>query len=266
VAGGGAVGGDTSGGSGGDGRGGTAAATGGTDIGGNAAVGGGTAGSGETGGVGGASAGAMGEAGAAAEAGAGGMAGDGGTCVPEVCDGASNDCDDEIDEDGVCPPGCSARVHGAHVYVLCLSPTVIAGSTYNVAYTRCAGLAEELGLEQSFDLVSIEDDEENTFLKGWIAEKPTIADAAVWMGANDLGLENTWVWGRGANAVQFFSGYTAGGGLPFMGRYNDFGEGKPNSSNGTDEDCGAFDSEVAWQWNDRECTNKQIGFICEQQP
>ena len=56
-----------------------------------------------------------------------------------------------------------------------------------------------------------------------------------------------------------------GGGTPYMGRYNDFAEGRPNSSNATDEDCGAFDSEVAWQWNDRECSKLLPGFACEEQ-
>jgi len=265
TAGGGALGGDGNGGSGGDGRGGTSVATGGSDIGGNAAVGGTTAGSGETGGVSGANAGGTGGAGAAAEAGMDGMGGDA-TCVAEVCDGVSNDCDEEIDEGSVCPTGCTAREYGGHTYVLCLSLTAMGGSNYDAAYARCGGLAAELGLDGTFDLASIEDAEEDAFLKAWIAERSTVADGAVWMGGNDLELENTWVWGRGASAVQFFQGKAAGGGTPFMGRYNDFGPGKPNSSNTTDEDCGVFDAEVDWQWNDRECTKKQMGFVCERQP
>lgn len=257
--GGGALGGAMTGGS--SGVGGSAAAMGGT--GGGAPTTGGTAGSG---GIGGGKGGRGGAAGTATEAGEGGMAGDGGNCVPEVCDGVSNDCDDEIDEGGVCPKDCAAREYDGHVYVLCLSKTLMAGSTYNTAYNRCAGLAEELELARSFDLASLEDDDENTFLKDWIAEASTLADGAVWMGANDREVENTWVWGRGASAVQFFRGYVGGGGEPLMDRYDDFAPGKPASLGLAQEDCGAFDGEVDWQWNDRDCAKRQMGFVCEQLP
>ncbi len=40
--------------------------------------------------------------------------------------------------------------------------------------------------------------------------------------------------------------------MPVMGRFNDSAPGRP-SANETDEDCGGFDTEADWSWNDRLC-------------
>jgi len=234
--------------------------TGGAGTGGDTALGG-TSGAGATGG--GSTGGDAGQAGSGPEAGAGGE----GPCVPEpeVCDGKSNGCDGVVDE-GVCPQHCTAQQHDGRVYVLCLWALAANGPDYETAETRCAGMGAELGLDGDFALAFVESEDENTFLKDWIGTSTSVADGAVWMGANDIAAENTWVWGQGPDAVQFFRGYTGGGGTAYMGRYDDFGPGRPNSSNETQEDCGAFDAEVTWQWNDRQCTDNEIGFVCEQQP
>jgi hypothetical protein len=86
------------------------------------------------------------------------------------------------------------------------------------------------------------------------------------MAANDDDQEGTWVWGRGASAEQFFSNGTAGGGTPYMGRFNDWAAGEPDGGDHDDVDCGAFDSSVDWQWIDELCTTLEPGFICEEHP
>jgi hypothetical protein len=266
------------GGSAGSGLAGTAATGGsnavsaGSDSGGTGAEGSHTAGSGtggseasgEAGGT--SSSGNTGEAGADAEAGAG-TGGEGALCVPETerCDGVSNDCDEEIDEDSVCPDSCSARQYDGHLYLLCVADSETDAIECDDAAGRCADFGDELGLELPLGLVWVESSAENAFLKDWItAAVPS--EAAVWTGANDQTDENTWVWGRREEAEQFFTGDSDGGGTPYEDRFNDFAPGRPNSSNGDDEDCGAFDPEVSWQWNDRTCTNAELAFVCEEHP
>jgi len=190
-------------------------------------------------------------------------------CMPsaEVCDGRSNDCDDEVDEGSVCPDGCTARLNEGRLYLLCLHPEAAAQRAYADASADCAAAATTLGLSTSLALARIESAAENDFLRGWIQERlgVTPREGMVWNGANDIARETRWVWGQSVNAVQFFQGnYRGGGGTPVMGRFHDFPEGRPNSANETDEDCAGFDSEANWRWNDRLCTQRALGFVCEQ--
>ena len=199
-------------------------------------------------------------------------------CVPtpEVCDGVSNDCDAEVDEGNVCPAGCTARSYEHHVYVLCISADASTNLDYAAAGARCKGLGAELGLSIEFELSFIESSAENMFLKDWImTDAPTMG--AVWMGANDIVTEGTWVWGPAADAVEFYQGTSSGtragaggrsgtGGGTGQGRYNDWGTGRPNSSTAAGEDCGTFDSAASWDWNDVSCTDAEVGFLCEETP
>jgi hypothetical protein len=123
-----------------------------------------------------------------------------------------------------------------------------------------------LGLGMQLDLARIQSAEENEFLRGWIAERAANVEGMVWMGANDLTMEGRWVWGQGADAVHFFTAgrYSGSAGTAVDGLYNDFSEGRPNSANGVDEDCGAFDSEFGWHWNDLDCGVPRLGVLCEQ--
>ena len=66
--------------------------------------------------------------------------------------------------------------------------------------------------------------------------------------------------------MQFFSESLNGGGTATMGRFNDWASGRPNATNGANEDCGGFDSEFAWKWNDLQCSVPRLGFVCEQTP
>jgi hypothetical protein len=201
--------------------------------------------------------------------GQGGAGGEGSTCcmpAAEICDGRSNDCDEEVDEGEVCPEGCTAQVHDDRLYLLCIHSQAAAQRAYADASADCAAASTELGLDTLMALARIESAAENDFLKTWIEERvassPT--DGIIWHGANDIARENRWVWGQGMGAVHFFQAEPRGGGTAVMGRFNDFPPGRPNSANDTDEDCGGFDTEADWRWNDRLCTQRALGFVCEQ--
>jgi len=255
----GAVAGTNPGGSGASGGSGTAASAGDFGVGGSAGAGlGGVSGAGIPG-SGGTNAGDAGDTGTAGE--------DGEPCVPspERCDGVSNDCDDAIDEDDACPAGCSAKTREGHLYLLCVAPDAAAQRDYSDASDFCEGAGEELGLGVSLALARIESAEESVFARAWADEVAT-ETGSVWLGANDSDDENTWVWGRGRDAVQFFTGRYRGGGTPYMNRYNDFADGRPDSPEDANQDCGAMSSELAWQWDDFACGTPRLGELCEELP
>jgi len=248
-------------------------AAGGVGLGGSAGAGGsasGTSGSAGTtagsagDGVGGvAGTAGVGGAGTAGLGGAGASGGSAGSCgSTERCDGTDNDCDGDADEGAVCPVGCDAERYADHVYLLCDYSDQSDYVDYDQATDWCAAAGATLDLDLVFELARIESSGENTFAKAWIAN--TSGAGMIWLGANDLDDERTWVWGRGNAAVQFFTESPQGGGMPYMGAYDDFADGRPGSGNGADEDCGAFDSDFAWQWNDLACNRGRRGFLCEQ--
>jgi hypothetical protein len=238
----------------------TVGGTSGAGLSGNPALGGGPS-AGAVGGAGRTTLG--GSSGTTASGGAaGGTAGSAG-CVTEAerCDGIDNDCDDEIDEDAVCPDGCSVRINDKHRYLLCIAASKANGVTTDDAAARCNDLALELGA--SFHLTSIESQKENDFLRTWLEDSLSGA-AVVWMGANDRTKENTWVWGFDPDGEQFYVGDSGGGGTPYMNRFNDWSPGSPRSLNGEDQDCGSFDTGLDLHWDDRSCESVELGFICEE--
>ena len=187
-------------------------------------------------------------------------------CVaePEVCDGVSNDCDADVDEDDVCPPGCSAEQREGHVYLLCVAPSSATYVTYQTARMRCGSAGNDLGLMVHFELTSVESADEEAFLKDWVASVAPATDS-VWLGANDIMKGGTWVWGEGPQAAPFLHVGPMGA-VPDPGKYADFAPGQPSGSNETDEDCAAFDGSLDWQWNDEYCSSPAAGYVCEQKP
>jgi hypothetical protein len=242
---------------------GEAGATGNESGGASGEPGGGNGGSGASSGSG-ANGGGGGTGGALAGSSGGGEAGAGCTAKTERCNGVDDDCNDSVDE-GVCPDGCAAKAHDGHVYLFCLETDADEQPIYSAAREHCEDLGEKLALEKDFALARVESSSENDFLKTWIGAR-TSAEGAVWFGANDLEDEDMWVFGDDPPSARFFTAVGDAGGVPYMDRFNDFASGRPNSTNGADEDCGAFDSEVAWQWNDVRCGVGRLGYFCEEAP
>jgi hypothetical protein len=244
-------------------------AAGDTGAGGEAATGG-TSGVGGGAGAGGASGGTSGTGGTSGAGSSGGGSGGvgGAACVPEPerCDGVSNDCDDDVDEGDTCPVGCQARQSDGHLYLLCMRPDPDQQLDYDAATAYCEDVGSSLDLGLDFALAEVGSKPENDFLKDWISATAGSTDGMVWMAANDLEQERKWVWGRGPGAEQFFTESMLGGGMPVMMRFNDWADGRPNATNGSDEDCGSFDSEFDWQWNDLVCGTPRLGLLCEQTP
>jgi len=182
-----------------------------------------------------------------------------------VCDGVSNDCDEEVDEGDVCPIDCTAKTRDGHVYLLCITTNDQRQLDYDEATSYCNMAGETLGLDVTLALARIESQAESDYAKTWVRRKAT-TDGMVWIGANDLDDENQWVWGRGTSSVKFFTGFNMGGGMPYQGAFNDWAQDRPNAVNGDDEDCAGMDSEFDWRWNDLVCQNPRIGWLCEQTP
>ncbi len=231
-------------------------------AGGNGASGSGAGGRAPTAGDTGAESGAAGD-GTAGDPGSGGTGGE--PCVPDVerCDGVSNDCDELVDEGGVCPVGCEAKVRDDTLYLLCLFEDPDDQLAYAAAGEACENAGEKL--ELTLELTRLDSAAENAFVKAWIDASTTV-EGTVWIGANDLDEERRWVWGRAPNEVQFFTASRLGGGTPYLGRFNDFAPDRPNATNGAEENCGAFDATLDWQWNDLICSVPRLGFTCEQAP
>jgi len=157
--------------------------------------------------------------------------------LAEVCDGLDNDCNAGTGES--CPRECEVAVFRGRRYLFCDDD-----STWDQARSTCES--------QLMRLARIDDQAEND----WMRARATQAngdDDDFWIGANDRGTENRWVWTDGA---QFWQGRGNGG--PVGGLFSRWNGGEPNDSNG--EDCAEVNS--SGSWNDNDC-GRRIEFTCE---
>ena len=161
----------------------------------------------------------------------------------EVCDGIDNDLDGLVDErwepETWCN-GCYLDVRGDSAYMLCVGPERPL-LPWLGASSACA---EDFGAQ----LVKLEDQPENDYLATLLL---SITSQRVWIGANDMGAEGTWIWPDGSIVWQdgAAQAYWAGRGPDNCA---------PQSC---DEDCGEIE-EGSFVWNDLQCHLEQA-YVCE---
>jgi hypothetical protein len=275
---GGSAGNDAMGGEGGVGEGGMGGggASGGAESGGTAGTAGtgGTAGAGGTGGTAGTSSGGTGGTAGNGGAGTGGVAGTAGTntggtggasCVPktEICDGVDNDCGKDIDEDDVCPSGCHGGTLDGRTFLLCTSNSELDWTEARDFCRDVDSSSGDVAVAGPMTLAEIRSADENQFFVDWIKEREI--DENVWHGANDRSAEGQWVWDRGSGntAKPFFTVSMFGVRMAVDGAYNDWPSLQP-SYNGSD--CGMFDVDLDFRWDDASCTQSLGAFACSEIP
>lgn len=162
----------------------------------------------------------------------------------ELCDGVDNDCNGQVDENGVCPNGCkgarNTSVTGAppHAYMVCSNPT-----TWTGAFFDCQAA--------SMELVRVDTLNEDTFLVG------IDGNQAFWTGGNDnqnLSME-IWAW---ADGVQFWQGDANG--MKLNNLFTDWAPGEPNTSGA--KHCALANANTG-RWHARNCSQMHE-YICEQ--
>jgi len=146
----------------------------------------------------------------------------------EVCDALDNDCDEEIDEEDICP--CEYASFEGKGYFFCEEAII-----WGEAREECETLRE------GYQLLSINDESENI----WIHEREVVAssEAFWWIGLNDIDEEGEFSW---VNGDEVF--------------YTSWHDGEPNDSNG--EDCTELKRFNNTNWNDVTCQANNY-FICE---
>jgi hypothetical protein len=153
-------------------------------------------------------------------------------CVPvdEVCNGADDDCDLEIDEAGC---DCERELFGGHVYLFCTS-----GRSFADAETDCA--------DWGYHLVFIESADEQGFV--WSRASGRIV-TDWWLGLSDRTTEGRYEWTDGT--VVWEGGAVAS--------YHAFRGGSPDDTSG--ENCFELDS-AAGEWGGAGCSQAQP-YVCE---
>lgn len=148
-------------------------------------------------------------------------------CVPEVCNGADEDCDGLIDEGADCP--CEVAQYEGQPHLFC-------------DQARPWPNARELCQAVGYDLVIIETAELDAWIYQGMRDRG-FGDS--WVGLNDRQVEGQWVW---------LDGVPIG--------YEHWDSGEPNDGGGG-EDCGLIMTTRNRQteWDDRPCDQGRP-FIC----
>jgi len=143
----------------------------------------------------------------------------------EACNGIDDDCDEQVDEEEICP--CDTIEEEGIVYSICEDP---------LSADDALDLCREAGME----LVKIDDMAEQLLLNNWLSD----SEQSSWfIGLNDRDIEDEWVWSDGSEM-----------------RWSRWNNGEPNDY-GQGEDC----VELRWyqdNWNDIRCDQSRP-FICE---
>jgi hypothetical protein len=175
----------------------------------------------------------------------------------ETCDGNDEDCDGTVDEDASwdCPSACEQYTWNTHSYWFC--------ETWRNWYE-----AKSFCEDRNYDLVTVNNSDEQYWLIGAIRSWWEISNQAYWIGLNDTADETCDTWP--ADASDWRSGWTWSSGEAYTyqawsNRYGYFGQ--PDNSG--DEDCVEMNL-WNWQpwnadWNDSRCWNDKY-FICEASP
>ena len=151
-------------------------------------------------------------------------------CRPSVerCNGLDDDCDGLVDEDVECP--CPMMTFRDHTYLFCED------ATWYDARSFCLGYG--------FDLASMNDAEENSWVGAELAAHFDPFDPQAWIGFTDEAEEGRWAWANG-DPVTFTS----------------WAPGEPNDAG--NEDCVVNEyNGMPGLWNDWSCT-MEWPFVCE---
>ncbi len=203
---------------------------------------------------------ATGGSGGTTTEGSGSTGGTGGCSVTEErCDGADNDCDDEVDEGDVCPDGCFAEQLEGRAYLFCDRPS---GAMSNTRRSRDWQQAMQFCLNRDQVLAVVESEDENAFI--YRALNSLSGSGDVWMGATDQEDEELWSWAVSLDPESWVPFYDADSEEPIDDAFNDWREGEPNDMGG--EDCGIFEDMGSgeWLWDDRACDTEFDRLVCEE--
>lgn len=227
---------------------------------GGASTGGASTGGASTGGTSAGGSGTGGDSGGTAGAGAGGS---GGCSVSdEICDGLDNDCDEDTDEDDVCPTGCFGDTYQGSTYLFCDRPPGQSG--FDSRPARSWQQAMQYCLARDQVLVNIQTSAESDFVYAGLDELGGSGD--IWMGATDQEQEDLWSWALGMNTTSWEVFYDDDSEMVVDDAFIDWRSGEPNDQGS--EDCGVIEvqEEGGYLWDDRSCQTTFDRFVCEDAP